>query len=165
MSRTLLVVLTGILLLLSACTAEPAPASTPTTVIQTGADTIPAGTDPFAGASSTLARVDEQGAIVVEVTPMNLDGAADRIEFEVALNTHSVDLSMDLALLSTLTTDTGLRIAAEAWEAPRGGHHVSGTLAFPLAQGSWSLLDSASRLTLTVVDLDAPARVFEWELR
>jgi hypothetical protein len=109
--------------------------------------------------------VDEQGTIVVEVTPTDLSSVVDRIAFDVALNTHSVDLSMDLARLSTLTTDTGLRLEGELWDAPIGGHHVSGRLVFPVAPEGLPLLDTASRLTLTIVDLDAPSRTFEWELQ
>jgi hypothetical protein len=72
---------------------------------------------------------------------------------------------MDLASLATITTDTGLSVAAEIWDAPLGGHHTSGRLVFPLSPEALPLLNEASRLTLTVIDLDAPSRVFEWELR
>jgi hypothetical protein len=127
-------------------------------------DKVQAGVDPFAS-GGTLTRMDDQGAIVVEVTPVNLDPETTQVQFEVALNTHSVDLSMDLAALSTLTSDTGLRVPADVWDAPRGGHHTSGRLVFLLDQDALALLARASRLTLTVVDLDAPSRVFEWEVR
>ena len=110
-------------------------------------------------------RIDNQGAIVVEVTPVNLDAAATQLVFTVALNTHSIDLSMDLASLATMTTDTGLSVAAQLWDAPLGGHHTSGKLIFPLDPEALELLDEASTLTLTVIELDAPSRVFEWELK
>jgi hypothetical protein len=122
------------------------------------------GTDPFASGNS-LTRIDDQGAIVVEVTPVNLEGAATQLEFSVALNTHSIDLSMDLASLATIKTDTGLSVAAELWDAPLGGHHTSGRLVFPLGAEALPLLNEARRLTLTIIDLDAPYRVFEWELK
>ena len=165
MSRSLLLCMTGMAIGVSACATVAAPAPAPTPAAPAGTDTIPAGIDPFAPELSALLRVDEQGAIVVEVTPKNLDAVVDNVEFEVALNTHSIDLSMDLAVLSTLTTDNGLSVAAEVWEAPRGGHHTAGTLVFRLTAEEVAVLETASRLTLTMIDLDVPIREFVWELR
>lgn len=110
-----------------------------------------------------LARMDEQGAVSVIVTPLNLDEPGQTLEFEVGLETHSVDLSMDLTKLATLTTDTGLSVQATAWDGPRGGHHVSGKLSFPTTNNSASSLKDAKELTLTLRDVDAPERVFKWE--
>ena len=114
--------------------------------------------------ASELTRLDEQGAVIVEITPLNLDTSADNLEFDVAMNTHSVDLSMDLATLSVLSTDTGVTIQAVKWDATPGGHHVEGKLIFPAANDGASVLEGASKLTLTITNLDAPTRVFEWEL-
>jgi hypothetical protein len=83
---------------------------------------IPAGIDPFASGSG-LTRIDDQGAIVVEVTPVNLEGAATQLEFSVALNTHSIDLSMDR--LAGDNDRTGLSVGAKRGCAT-GGHHTSG---------------------------------------
>jgi hypothetical protein len=71
---------------------------------------------------------------------------------------------MDLATLSTLTTDTGLSVQATTWDAPRGGHHVQGKLIFPATQDGKSILEGTSKLTLTITNVDAPTRVFEWQL-
>jgi len=142
---------------------EPAPVQAPSTPTDDPA-LIPT-LFPNSSARGELTRTDEQGMVVVEVTPINLGTPADSIEFEVSMNTHSVDLSMDLAALATLTTDTGQSVAAAKWEAPSGGHHVSGTLIFPSAQEGRSILEGAGKLTLTIVDLDAPSRLFEWDLK
>ena len=143
-------------LLLAACLpASPAPRSEP--------PLAPLATEPAAPAGD-LRRVDEQGAVVVEITPLNLGSSSDQIVFEVALNTHSIDLSMDLAALATLGTDTGVSVPAALWDAPRGGHHVTGRLIFPAIQDGRPLLDGAGRLTLTIVDLDASVRLFEWQI-
>jgi hypothetical protein len=167
MNRGLLVSLVGTALLLSACAQarEPSAAAGPAAP---GAPTTPAviqaGIDPFASGNG-LTRIDDQGAIVVEVTSVNPDAAATQLEFTVVLNTHSIDLSMDLAPLATITTDTGLSLDAQLWDAPLGGHHTSGRLVFPLGQEALPLLNEASRLTLTIINLDARSRVFEWELK
>lgn len=107
--------------------------------------------------------VDEQGAVSVEVRPLNLNQPGTAIQFEVALNTHSVDLSMDLAGLATLTSPNGMNLAGADWDAPLGGHHVSGTLSFDLNEADLDLLAEADQLTLVILDLDAPERIFTWE--
>jgi len=112
-----------------------------------------------------MTRIDEQGMVVVEATPLNLGTATETLEFDVVLNTHSVDLSMDLAKLATLTSDTGVSVQATFWDAPRGGHHVIGKLIFPSKQGDISILDGVTKLTLTILDVDAAVRLFEWELK
>src|SRR6266487_1999039 len=117
-----------------------------------------------ATSNGEVARTDEQGAVVFQITPLNLDTATDTLEFDVAMNTHSVDLGMDLASLSTLSTDTGVAIPAAKWDATPGGHHVDGKLIFPLTANGKSILDGASKLTLTIINVDAASRVFEWEL-
>ena len=113
---------------------------------------------------SPLERSDAQGAVTVNVTPLNLEDSGETLDFKVSLETHSVDLSMDLAALATLSTDSGRSVQAIGWDAPRGGHHVEGTLSFPGTADSQSLLEGAAQVTLTIQDLDAPERVFTWEI-
>ncbi len=53
-------------------------------------------------------RHDAQGAVEVSVMPLNIHTEVKKtIDFEISMNTHSVDLSMDLATLSTLETNLG----------------------------------------------------------
>lgn len=111
-----------------------------------------------------LSRVDEQGAVTVVVEPINLDSPGETLDFEVSMDTHSVDLSMDLTALATLTTNTELTASAVGWDAPRGGHHVSGKLSFPASVNGISLLQGATELILTLRNVDAPERIFKWEL-
>lgn len=122
-----------------------------------------------AGGSSTgnrwpdgLSQEDDQGAVSVVITPRNLNSDSDTIDFDVSLNTHSVDLNMDLATLATLSTDTGLIVSALRWDAPSGGHHVSGVLSFPASVKGSLLLSGATQLTLTIRNLDAAERNFQW---
>lgn len=169
----------------AACTAPPATATpvmvTRESVAATDAPSMVAQGNAAATATSDLAtqksatvqagfnaldlfREDNQGAVTVEVIPLNLDTPGDTLDFEVAMNTHSVDLSMDLAALATLEADTGLSVVPATWDGPRGGHHVSGTLSFPASVDGEPLLEGARKLTLTIRDVDAPERVFVWEL-
>lgn len=109
-------------------------------------------------------QLDQHGAIEVTVAPLNLNAPDGSLNFSVGLNTHSVDLSMDLAPLATLEADNGLAVQAVLWEAPRGGHHVSGVLSFPLTADGAALLEGAAQLSLKIRDLDAPERMFTWHL-
>ena len=116
-------------------------------------------------ASGDLTRLDEQGNVIVEVRPLNLNQASEALEFEVVMDTHSVDLSMDLAALSSLTTDTGAHAQVVSWDGTPGGHHVGGKLIFYVMQDGKSMLEGATTLTLTIIDVYAPTRTFEWDLR
>jgi hypothetical protein len=110
------------------------------------------------------ARSDAQGSVTIQVKPLNLNKPGDTLVFDVSMNTHSVDLSMDLAKLAVLTTDTGKKVQAILWDAPRGGHHVEGKLSFPEALDGKNLLDGARSITITIKDVDAPSRTFAWQL-
>jgi hypothetical protein len=109
-------------------------------------------------------RTDQQGAVALIVRPAYWKAGNETIDFEVLMDTHSIDLNFDLAVLSTLTTDTGLTARAIRWDSPGGRHHLSGVLAFPAQVEGKDLFDGISKLTLTIEDVDAPERVFTWEL-
>lgn len=107
-------------------------------------------------------QIDQQGAVVVEITPINLNSPGQTLNFDVALNTHSVDLSMDLASLAALTSPNGLNLTGTNWDGPSGGHHVSGILSFELSEADLSLLEEADQLTIVILNIDAPERIFNW---
>ena len=166
----------GITTLISATPAESAntlpPTYTPRAPSATPSPSQPAVVEvaPPAQAAQTVTLpettlTDEQGAIIVEITPLNSSEARNTLNFIVGMNTHSIDLSMDLAPLSTLTTDNGMNIPAILWDAPRGGHHLEGNLSFAVLQDDMALLAGATTLTLTIKDLDAPERIFTWDLQ
>jgi len=114
---------------------------------------------------STEALTDDQGAVVVAVTQLNLNGPGETLDFEVSLNTHSVDLGMDLAQNAFLTTDTELTVSAVKWDAPSGGHHVSGVLSFPVSLDDQGVLEGAGQVTLTIRNVDVPERIFTWKVQ
>ncbi len=159
MKRFILPVLLTLTLILAACSTASA------------SDQTPPQSDPFSTESnsssndSATTRTDEQGAIIFEITPLNLASPTDTIEFDVTLTTHSIELSMDLASFATLTTDTGISVTSTLWDAPRGGHHVEGKLIFPATKDGKPILEGATKLTLTILNVDAPSRIFEWDLK
>jgi hypothetical protein len=58
-----------------------------------GAACVEPSVEPISTAD--LSRTDEQGAVIVVVEPVNLDSPGETLDFEVSLDTHSVDLSTD----------------------------------------------------------------------
>jgi hypothetical protein len=107
-------------------------------------------------------KLDDQGAVVVEITPLHLNMRNNTLYFGVALNTHSVDLSMDLAKLASMVIDFNEEIEAEFWDGPSGGHHVSGTLIFSLTESEMAELLKSNDLELTLFNVDAAERIFYW---
>lgn len=143
--------------------ANPA-VSQPDTAVQ---PSDPASNQPelsIATGWSVETMADEQGQVEFEITPVNLNSSGEDLIFEVAMNTHSVDLGMDLAQVATLATDTGITVTATKWDAPRGGHHVSGYLNFPASMDGEHILEEATQLILSIQNVDAPERVFTWNL-
>lgn len=124
--------------------------------------TIPQAGNSLTGIWETT-LIDEQGAVTVEVTPLFNDD--NTLTFEVAMNTHSVDLGIDLVTLATLSNDRGVTVTASQWDAPAdGGHHVAGTLIFPALVDNISLVEGATQMTLTIRDVAVPERVFVWTM-
>ena len=113
-----------------------------------------------------LLRTDSQGAVTVEIRPLNLDNPGKMLTFDVKMDTHLVELDMDLRMLATLTTDDPQRmIQADQWEGSKGGHHVQGKLSFPTTYDEKSLLDGATQVTVTIRNVDVPIRQFTWQLK
>ena len=164
MKQILLPALLILSLILSGCCATSAPLP-PLTAAQDEPQPDSVSTESASPSNDSATRIDQQGAIIVEITPLNLDSPTDTFEFDIVLTTHSIDLSMDLATLSTLTTDTGVSVESTLWDAPLGGHHVEGRLIFPATKDGKSILEGANKLTLTITDVDAASRIFEWELK
>lgn len=149
--------------LLAACggSANPtAPAAQANTASSTATST-PASVN-AAPSATDLTRTDDRAAVMVAVTPLNLDDpTAATLDFQIALNTHSVDLSYDLTAIATLRSDSGEEVKPTKWDGPTGGgHHRSGTLSFP------QMKDRGRSLTLVLRGIaDVPERTFEWQMR
>ena len=158
MKRLLIPALIILIFVITACSATLSP-------LPTQPPSDPVSTVSASPEFDSATRMDDQGAIIFEVTPLDLNQTAESLVFNIVLTTHSIDLSMDLAATATLLTDTGVSVNSTLWDAPRGGHHVEGKLIFPAAQDGKSILDGATKLTLTITNVDAPTRIFEWELK
>lgn len=147
-------------LILAACTST----QTPTTLSPVDSDNDASTQPKPAATSGEMTRTDAQGAVEFVVEPLNLNAPGDTLEFMVTMDTHSVELSWDLAAQSVLTTNTGLEVVGLSWSGGVG-HHVEGTLVFPTqtAEGQ-SLVEGVKTLTLMIRGAGANERVFVWEV-
>lgn len=98
--------------------------------------------------------------VTVKVTPRALGAPGTPWEFAVVLDTHSADLSDDLANSATLTTDDGRTFKPTNWQgSPPGGHHREGVLVFD---------GPAPRPGAIELRIDRPGesapRIFRWQL-
>ena len=177
---TIIAILMAVVLVLSACAGQSAalaPTAAPVqpTVAQATRPTatMAAPSQPAATQSARptptqaspaippgdLTRTNEGGSVTFAIKPINLGSGASTLDFEVDMNTHSVDLGVDLKALSVLKTDAGVEIAPLAYQGG-SGHHVSARLSFPADK-----LAGAKKLTLVIRNLAGiPERIFSWNL-
>ncbi len=97
--------------------------------------------------------------MTVAVTPLVLK-PGNPLEFDIAMNTHSVDLSNDMLKAVVLRDDTGKEYTPTAWDGPTGGgHHRGGKIKFG------ELATGAKSVTLIVKGIaGVPERTFKWGL-
>ncbi len=156
-----LIVFAGVMVLvLTACSLAPTVAPAPRSA-QPSATTAQSS-QPATGKSNGAklpTKSNEGGSVTVDVTPTALE-VGKPLAFDIAMNTHSVDLSDDLTKIATLRDDTGKEYKPTAWDGPDGGgHHRSGTLQFA------SLSPKPKYVELVIKGLaQVPERVFRWDL-
>jgi len=161
-------ILMAVVLILSACSGQPAAFALMTAPIQ---PTVTQAVQAVAAASPTqsarpaiplgdLTRTNEGGSVTVKVKPLNLGNGGTTIEFDVVMDTHSVELgAFDLSKLAALKTDTGAEIQPSTYKGG-SGHHVEGKLSFPTDK-----LTGAKTLTLILKNVAGVAeRTFTWNL-
>jgi hypothetical protein len=73
-----------------------------------------------------ITQTNEGGQVTIKTT---WQGRGAGPVFAVVMDTHAVDLDgYDLKQLAVLRTDDGREVQPIGWDAPKGGHHRSGTL-------------------------------------
>lgn len=132
--------------------------------------TTPAKPMPSAGAKTPVAgehapQIIEGGGVTVKVTPLTLaDTSATTLDFEVVLDTHSVELNYDVAQLAILRDNLGNEYKPATWTPEQnGGHHVSGLLSF--ADRTAILQTGVTSLELDVTNIAGVSnRLFQWSV-
>lgn len=155
--KTLFSMLAVFAITLAACSSTSPSTSTPVTSTSLANGSVTESND-------ALARTDSQGSVEFVIIALNLIAPVETLDFDVTMDTHSVDLSWDLAALSTLATDAGVEVKGLSWPVGNG-HHYEGTLSFPLKTADGKLLlTGAKKLILIIRDAGAPERIFEWQI-
>ena len=118
---------------------------------------------PAVGGAPT--QIVDGGNVTVKVT---WPGVAAGPAFDVVLDTHEIDLdSYDLVKLALLRTDDGREVAPTGWDAPKGGHHRQGLLAFPSSGADGKPIFGSTTRTVELIVRDVagiPQRSFRWAL-
>ena len=117
----------------------------------------------FDGPTNGLVQSNTGGNVDIDVEWVVAD--SDSLVFNVAMNTHSVDLDQyDLGELAVLRDDRGNEYRAISWESASGGHHRTGILTFPILPDSLSQ-GKAGYLEIVIRDVAGiEERVLKWEL-
>lgn len=102
-----------------------------------------------------------QGGVTVAVTPVELGPPAKTWSFKIVMDTHSQELSDDLAKIAVLADGKGNERRALGWEgAAPGGHHRSGILKFDAITPR----PESVELRIARPGESAP-RVFRWRMK
>ena len=105
-------------------------------------------------------QISNERGIKVTATPQKILGEARTWDFQLVLETHTQDLSDDLAKSALLIAD-GKQYLPLGWEgAPPGGHHRKGLLRFKAIASPPAAVELRIRLAG-----DASPRSFKWLLK
>ena len=110
--------------------------------------------------TSLAPQTNSEGAVEVEVTPIEISDTSDLRQFKIVLNTHSVELDQDLTKSTLLFDNKRNQYEPLSWDgAPPGGHHREGVLTFrPVSP-------QPSSIELVIKDVDGiKERKFSWNL-
>jgi hypothetical protein len=123
----------------------------------------PAENVPAATTSGAAMQTNEGGQVTIKAT---WQGPSAGPVFEIVMDTHAVDLdSYDLTQLAVLRVDGTREVRPASWDAPKGGHHRKGTLAFPTTAADGRALVGPGTRTVELIVRDVagvPERIFRW---
>ncbi|MHB8871473.1 MAG: hypothetical protein ACYC5G_03395 [Candidatus Doudnabacteria bacterium] len=107
-----------------------------------------------------LTQTDEQGPVLVKVTPVDLGRNANQWRFTVTFTTHSEELDQDPMKAVSLIDDKGNVYNPLYWEGPGpGGHHIEGTMIFN------KINPVPKYIELRIKDIGGvPERYLKWEI-
>jgi hypothetical protein len=82
-----------------------------------------------------------------------------KLKFEVSMNIQPMDLNIDLVAFFTLMGDNDDTVQAMMWDAPYGGHQVTGTLDFPARLNGKPAPQGVKRLTVKITTFTSGSSV------
>lgn len=95
------------------------------------------------------------GAVTIEAKPSQLAVGKEGV-INLSLNTHSVELDYDLAVISKIVDDLGTEYPVTKWIGGSGGHHLAGELTFGIISAK------ASTIMLTISGIEGEEAEFEF---
>lgn len=103
-------------------------------------------------------KTDDQSAVTVTVTPIDISPESKEWKFDVVINTHSVELDQDLIKTVTLVDDQGKEYKPINWEGSIGGHHREGVLIFS------QIIPTPKSVELKISSIGGVVKSFIWQL-
>jgi hypothetical protein len=103
-------------------------------------------------------KIDNQSAVTVTVTPIDLASESKKWKFAIVMDTHSVELTQDIAKSSVLIDDQGKEYTPIDWEGTSGGHHREGVLLFD------QILPFPKSVEMKISGVGDVVRSFLWQL-
>lgn len=119
-----------------------------------------AKTKPILSQKDKLSPQDNEGGNVTVTAEPEVLKIGQTPKFKLEFNTHSEELSFDVAKQSYVLDDMGNKLDGATWNgSPPGGHHRNGTLTF---SGS---LSQTKYIEFIITDIaGVEERKFKWEL-
>lgn len=113
------------------------------------------------GENNLSPQTNSEENVTVQITPLNISKTSNFWEFEISMQTHSVELNQDLVKNSVMIDNNGKRYYPVAWEGdPPSGHHRKGILKFEAI----SPIPKSIMLKINQIG-DVQERVFKWDLK
>ena len=75
-------------------------------------------------------KTDNQAAVSITVTPIDISSQSKEWKFDIVMDTHSVELDQDMIESAVLIDDQDKEYKPISWGGPSGGHHREGILVF-----------------------------------
>ncbi len=105
------------------------------------------------------AKIDDQASVTITVAPSDISRESKEWKFNVVMDTHSVELSQDMAKIALLMDDKGKEYKPLRWDgSPAGGHHREGMLVFA------PIMPYPQHLELIIKNIGNVERSFSWIL-
>src|SRR3989344_4307477 len=104
-------------------------------------------------------KTDNRSAVFVTVTPIDISPQSKEWKFDVAMDTHSVELDQDMIKSAFLVDDRGEQYEPINWEGPAGGHHREGVLIFN------QITPTSKSVELRISGIGDVVRSFTWQLK
>jgi len=104
-------------------------------------------------------KTDSQASVTVKVTPSDTSPQSAEWKFDVAMDTHLVELNQDMLKSAVLVDDQEKGYTPLRWDGPNaGGHHREGTLVFQ------PISPLPKSIELKISGVGGVIRDFSWQL-